>query len=305
MRVIGLAVLTAGALALPASAEVISSGTGFFVNDQGYLVTNHHVATYEREGGGVGPCGAFEVISGLYRSQASVVSLESKNDLAVLKAATPPAGGAPMGGGGGGAITGGGGGGGWSSISGDGGGAITGGGGGGGGRQGGGGSYAHLAGTSAQSGQAVVVVGFPFSFNLSDEHKVTNGIVSSTAGLANDSTHLQISAPINPGNSGGPVFNDQGQVVGVAVSMYSPPKMINGIAMFKQVDGKEYVQGQMLAKVTPDPQAVNFAIKSSIVQEFLNSLGVSYQASPPGQPLRIEDLVRRVKPFTVKVLCHK
>lgn len=39
---------------------------------------------------------------------------------------------------------------------------------------------------------------------------------------------LQVDAVINQGNSGGPVFNDRGQVIGVAQSIYSPGRPIPG-----------------------------------------------------------------------------
>jgi serine protease Do len=59
----------------------------------------------------------------------------------------------------------------------------------------------------------VLVFGYPLGqYGI----KSTMGIVS---GRESDDGHalIQISAPINPGNSGGPVFNDQGEVIGVAV----------------------------------------------------------------------------------------
>ena len=39
---------------------------------------------------------------------------------------------------------------------------------------------------------------------------------------------LQVDAVINQGNSGGPIFNDRGQVIGVAQSIYSPGRSVPG-----------------------------------------------------------------------------
>jgi S1-C subfamily serine protease len=55
-------------------------------------------------------------------------------------------------------------------------------------------------------GEPVVAVGNPLAFDLT----VTNGIVS-----AKRDPFLQHNAAINPGNSGGPLYDQQGQIIGV------------------------------------------------------------------------------------------
>ncbi len=50
---------------------------------------------------------------------------------------------------------------------------------------------------------------------MSDEPKVSTGVVSSLAGVYNDVTTFQHTAPTNPGNSGGPLFDETGRVIGV------------------------------------------------------------------------------------------
>ncbi|MER3446568.1 MAG: peptidase [Candidatus Dadabacteria bacterium] len=65
-----------------------------------------------------------------------------------------------------------------------------------------------------QIGDWVIAIGNPFGLG----HTVTAGIVSAKGrvlGLGNYDDFIQTDAPINPGNSGGPLFNLQGQVVGV------------------------------------------------------------------------------------------
>ena len=54
---------------------------------------------------------------------------------------------------------------------------------------------------------------------------VTAGIVSALGrdlGAGPFDNFLQLDAPINPGNSGGPIFNMDGQVVGVSTAIVSP-----------------------------------------------------------------------------------
>ena len=60
-------------------------------------------------------------------------------------------------------------------------------------------------------GESVFVIGNPAGL----ERTVTEGILSHTGRLFEGSLYLQIDASVNPGNSGGPLFNGQGQVIGV------------------------------------------------------------------------------------------
>jgi len=85
----------------------------------------------------------------------------------------------------------------------------------------------------------------PLLRTLSKEIKVTDGIVSSLAGLKNDPSRIQITAPLQPGNSGGPVVDERGAVVGVSVS------------------------GMLGQKI----QNVNFAIKKDSVLGYLSKIG--------------------------------
>jgi len=64
-------------------------------------------------------------------------------------------------------------------------------------------------------GENIFVLGYPLRATMGDEIKLTNGIVSSKTGFQGDITCYQISAPVQPGNSGGPLFNSQGNLIGV------------------------------------------------------------------------------------------
>ncbi len=85
--------------------------------------------------------------------------------------------------------------------------------------------------SSAQVGDEVVAIGNPFGL----DHTVTAGIVSAvnrtwSSGSGRPMTGMiQTDAPINPGNSGGPLFNIDGQVIGVNTAIESPVRGSVGI----------------------------------------------------------------------------
>lgn len=64
-------------------------------------------------------------------------------------------------------------------------------------------------------GEDVFVLGYPLTSYMGEEIKLTNGIISSKSGFQGDVTTYQISAPIQPGNSGGPMFDKNGNIVGI------------------------------------------------------------------------------------------
>jgi serine protease Do len=68
--------------------------------------------------------------------------------------------------------------------------------------------------TELKVGEWVVAIGNPFGLS----HSVTAGIVSAKGrviGAGPYDDFIQTDAPINPGNSGGPLFNMQGEMVGI------------------------------------------------------------------------------------------
>ena len=64
-----------------------------------------------------------------------------------------------------------------------------------------------------------MAAGYPLGYKISDELKLTAGIVSATKGWKDNINEFQIDAALNPGNSGGPVVNDAGNLFGVAVAL--------------------------------------------------------------------------------------
>ena len=64
-------------------------------------------------------------------------------------------------------------------------------------------------------GEEIFVLGYPMTSTMGDEIKLTTGVVSSRTGFQGDVSLYQISAPIQPGNSGGPLFDNNGNIIGV------------------------------------------------------------------------------------------
>ena len=140
---------------------------------------------------------------------------------------------------------------------------------------------------SVQQGEDVVVYGFPLAGMLSSGGNVVTGNVTALAGLGDDSRYLQISAPVQPGNSGGPLFDRNGNVVGIVVSK------LNAIN---------------IASSTGDiPQNVNFAIKASVAMAFLDSQHITHlEGVQPGRDntgLSTPEITKRAQALTLSVVC--
>ena len=99
-------------------------------------------------------------------------------------------------------------------------------------------------------GEWVVAIGSPFGF----ENSVTAGIVSAKSrSLPTDSyPFIQTDVPVNPGNSGGPLFNLNGEVVGINSQIFSESGGFQGISFAVPIDLAMHVKDQLVAhgKVT-------------------------------------------------------
>src|SRR5262249_51214622 len=136
-----------------------------------------------------------------------------------------------------------------------------------------------------RTGEAVIAYGFPLSGLLSSTGNATMGNISALGGLGDDSRHLQISAPVQPGNSGGPLVDMSGNVIGIVFSK------LNALRV---------------ARVTADiPQNINFAIKGSVVANFLDSRGIAYSIGQSGKELPPPEVVELTKMFSVEIRCRR
>jgi S1-C subfamily serine protease len=204
-----------------------SSGTGFFVSTDGYVVTNAHV---------VDGCSNPQLISGLAPPvSARVLAADTANDLALLKG---------------------------DLMS----------------------NRAASLRVGVKVGEGIAAFGYPLVGLLSTSGNFTVGNVSAITGLGDDTRYLQISAPVQPGNSGGPVLDQNGNVVGVVVSKLDAIKIA--------------------AAINDVAQNVNFAIKATVLTNFLDASGVSYTTAGVGQPLQPADLAERAKSISVLIRCE-
>lgn len=118
--------------------------------------------------------------------------------------------------------------------------------------------------TLCDVGSDVFVLGYPLTSYMGEEIKLTNGIISSRSGYQGDITTYQISAPVQPGNSGGPMFDKNGNIVGVVNA---------GI---------------------PGAENVGYAIKTSFLYNLINS-SVSSTIIPRNNTISTMSLSEKVK----------
>ena len=67
-------------------------------------------------------------------------------------------------------------------------------------------------------GEPVAAIGDPFGLR----DNLTTGIISQVNRVSGTANLLQFDAAVNPGNSGGPLFNSNGEIIGVVTSRISP-----------------------------------------------------------------------------------
>jgi len=96
-------------------------------------------------------------------------------------------------------------------------------------------------------GEWVLAIGSPFGF----DHSVTAGIVSAKGrSLPNESyvPFIQTDVAINPGNSGGPLFNLDGEVIGVNSQIYSRTGGFMGLSFAVPINVVQNVYEQLRDK---------------------------------------------------------
>jgi S1-C subfamily serine protease len=119
-------------------------------------------------------------------------------------------------------------------------------------------------------GSKVFTIGYPLNDVMGSNYKVTDGIISSKSGIADDIRYYQISVPLQPGNSGGPLFNKEGNVIGITSAR------LNGQAVGTEVEN------------------VNYAIKSAYLLNLYNMLPNSTKLNSTSQ-LGTKELQEQVK----------
>ncbi|TAF09914.1 MAG: hypothetical protein EAZ75_06385 [Flavobacteriia bacterium] len=181
----------------PGKFEWTGSGSGFYVSNDGYIVTNYHVVE-----------NAYEVWvkckqDGIYQKfKAEIIQKDVSNDLALIKITDSA----------------------FKTLK-----EIP---------------YSILSGT-APLGSEVFSLGYPLADVIGENVKFTSGNISSLSGIYNDVTNFQMTVPVQHGNSGGPIFDKNGNIIGVVVAKLN----------------KEY-----------EGENVNYAIKSNIVKNIVDMI---------------------------------
>lgn len=206
-----------------------ATGTGFFITEDGYLVTNEHVVKDATQ---------VRLLTASGSITAKVVKVDSANDLALLRVE---------------------------------------------------GKFISLPITSSRTirlGNTVATVGFPNTDLQGFAPKLAKGEIAALSGAYDDVRFFQISVPVQPGNSGGALVDELGNVVGVVAAKLSA--------------------SAALATSGSLPENVNYAIKSSFLLGFLESVpDVSSKLKIPySSPRKFEDIVNSTARATVLVLVY-
>jgi len=146
-------------------SNAISTGTGFALSSDGYIVTNYHVVEGAKDIWVRGIAGDFSK-----SVNCKVKVIDKNNDLVIIKTDSS------------------------TTL----------------------GVIPYIIKTQTTDvGESVFVLGYPLTSTMGEEIKLTNGIISSKTGFQGDITSYQISAPVQPGNSGAPLFDNEGNLVGI------------------------------------------------------------------------------------------
>lgn len=206
-----------------------ATGTGFFITDDGYLISNYHVVKDAVQVRLVTSAGTISV---------KMVQRDAANDLALLKAE---------------------------------------------------GRFAPLPIISSRAvklGGMVATVGFPDPGLQGFSPKLGKGEIAALAGAGDDARYFQISVPCQPGNSGGALVDEKGDVVGIVSAKLDTAAAIEASGAL--------------------PENVNYAVKSSFLLSFLESVpDVSAKLKPPNtKEEKFEDVVKSAQDAAVLVLVY-
>ncbi len=128
-------------------------------------------------------------------------------------------------------------------------------------------------------GEWVLAIGSPFGF----ENTATQGIVSALARSLPDDTYvpfIQTDVAVNPGNSGGPLYNTDGEVVGVNSQIYSRSGGYQGLSFAIPINVAMSIADQLKDK--------GFATRGWLgvsIQNVDQALARSFGLSKPGGAL--------------------
>ncbi|MGF6552734.1 trypsin-like peptidase domain-containing protein [Paraburkholderia youngii] len=99
---------------------------------------------------------------------------------------------------------------------------------------------------SSKVGEWVVAIGSPYGLDST----VTSGIISAKSRSMSDDSpipFIQTDVPVNPGNSGGPLFNLNGEVIGINSMIYSRTGGFQGLSFAIPIDAAMHVKDQLVS----------------------------------------------------------
>ncbi|HWW19916.1 MAG TPA: Do family serine endopeptidase [Steroidobacteraceae bacterium] len=137
-------------------------------------------------------------------------------------------------------------------------------------------------------GEWAVAIGAPFGF----ENTATAGIISAKArSLPNQGyvQFIQTDVPVNPGNSGGPLFNLNGEVVGINSQIYSGSGGYQGVSFAIPINLAMQVEQQLVKNGKVERGQLGVSIQSvdqSLAQSFglKEAEGALISSVTPGGP---------------------
>jgi TPR repeat protein len=139
---------------------------------------------------------------------------------------------------------------------------------------------------TAKLGGTVATVGFPNIGLQGFAPKLAKGEIASLAGVQDDARYFQISLAVQPGNSGGALVDARGNVVGIVAA---------------KLDASA-----ALAATGSLPENVNYAVKSSLLLSFLESVpDVAAKLKEPNvKDESFEEVVKSAQDAAVLVLVY-
>ena len=211
------------------SNQPAATGSGVFITENGYLVTNEHV---------IRNASRINLVASSGKYFAKVVRVDVANDLALLKAS---------------------------------------------------GEFKPLPIAPSRKvalGSTVATVGFPDPGLQGFSPKLAKGEIAALAGAADDARYFQISVPVQPGNSGGALVEAHGNVVGIVSAK------LNARAALES-------SGAL-------PENVNYAVKSSFLLSFLESVPdvANKLKEPSTKEQKFEEVVKDAQAAAVLVLVY-
>lgn len=139
--------------------------------------------------------------------------------------------------------------------------------------------YGLLARTK-DTGSEVFALGYPMVDVMGTEVKFTDGKISSKSGIQGDVRVYQITVPIQPGNSGGPLFDMDGNIVGITSSGLN----------------RDYFKSEN----------VNYAIKGSYLKSLMEAcpqeITLEEKTSISTGNCSLPDLIKQYEDFVVLIL---